>query len=72
MTLITTPRTKQGDAEAIQAKVVPYSIGGLDKPKKEEPAIWELFAEVGMFPGVPKHLWEQKHREYLAGAKVSC
>jgi hypothetical protein len=58
--------------EAIRVRVVSYSIGGLDKPRAEEPKIWELFAEVGMFPGVPKHLWDQKHKEYLAGAKVSC
>ena len=60
------------DPEAIQAKMVSCSIGGLDKPKKEKPKIWELFAEVGMFPGVPKHLWAKKHKEYLVGAKVSC
>ncbi len=63
MTPITTPRTKQGDAEAIQAEVIFQSIGCLDKPKKEEPTIWELFNEVGMYCNEPKRNWNRKYQQ---------
>jgi hypothetical protein len=63
MTPITTPRANQGDAEAIQAEVVFRSIGCLDKPRAEEPKIWELFAEVGMYCDVPKRNWNRKYQQ---------
>jgi hypothetical protein len=62
MTPITTPRTNQGDTEVIRTEVIFQSIGCLDKPRAEEPKIWELFAEVGMYCDEPKRSWKQRNQ----------
>jgi len=61
MTPMTMPIANQGDTQVIQTEV--RSIGCLDEPKKEEPAIWELFAEVGMYCDEPKRNWNRKYQQ---------
>lgn len=48
-------KASTGDAEAIKTIKTLRNMGLLkDEPKAEEPKIWELFAEVGMYCGEPK------------------